>query len=229
MYYTLFNAVDTDETGPIYPQIEFENSNEKEIDPVLQINKTRCGVKPPDDLIFDYFEVKNKAVNLTDILSSSFTTFRGFVISKKLLEIFIDSNIGDYKTYDITLKRNDKIISDYKYFHLISNMQELVSYQKSEFIYKEFDKESYLKGTINSYQELQDFFLKNVRLQSGKDLTPKKIVLKKEFPKDLDMFNVNIYGEYDIIVSEKLRDKIIEAKCTGVELYPLNDYLTIED
>jgi hypothetical protein len=42
------------------------------------------------------------------------------------------------------------------------------------------------------------------------------------------MFNVNVYGQYDILVSQKLRDKIIEAKCTGVELYPLNDYLTID-
>jgi hypothetical protein len=184
-FYILYHAVDTKETGPTYPQLEFKNPKKFPINPVLEINKLFGGMAPPKGLIFDYLEVKSKKVKLTDILSSDFSTLHGFVVSDKLLEIFNNSNINTHEVFELIIKKQEEIIKGYSYFHLISDMKDMVNYGKSIFVYTEFDVEMPIDIPIHSYADLKSFFLRKVRLERGRELKFKKIVLKKKFPSRL--------------------------------------------
>lgn len=220
-YFIIRPAVDTKETGPEYPQLDTFNhiDNTKER-PILVANKTPVGELPPDDLNFDYFEIKKKKVKLTDIMSSSF--IKGFVVSTKFKKILETCNVDKHKFYPIKIKRNNEWITDYYYLHIASNLRNYIDYRKSKFyVGTLLGKEKYELENIDSYEDL---IRKNISADKGELIEAKYLYLSSNFPFQLDLFKTNTFN-YSVFISGRLKDKIIENNLTGIDIYKASNFL----
>lgn len=222
-YYTLTHAVDTDETGPAFPQADFSNPKKLSPQPVLTANKARNGSYPPDDTPpFDYLEL-NKSAKLTDLMSSPFEN--GFLISEKLKQLFIESNIVDYKLYDVILLNHKKQeIKGYYYFHSASYLRDFIDYPKSTFFVGDIIQ-NYLRdctAMFSNYEELDSF---DKSLPFGEELVwVKQFYLKSSFPFQTDLFRLCVCN-IDFFITEQLKQKLEQNNITGIEINSASDFI----
>jgi hypothetical protein len=132
-YYILKEAVDTEETGDAFPQAVFKNKNKLNPNPFLIANMASPDKYLPQDIPpFDYLELA-KGAKLTDLMTSPFTHYNGFLISKKLKELFEEQGVIDCRYYSVRLFKNKLEIKDYFYFHSVSCLRDYIDYKKSKF------------------------------------------------------------------------------------------------
>ncbi len=219
--FILKNKIDSQEIGNSYPQIlhmsdDYINCIEKS---VQTINF--------DDKI-DYipnlksFKLEFKA-KLTDSLSCVPANYGGLIISEKLLKIFLDSNTENYQYFEANVIYRKK---DYKYFYFFIYGQnyDLVDFKNMQFW---GESEPEYSHKIGSY-DLSTITKKEIKITSVDQiiywmkLYPTHPKMRYEVVKlnieniknDMVRLPFKIGGYY--IVNEDLKNKILEAGCTGI-------------
>lgn len=221
-YFILKHAVDTNETGSVDRQVIWRNPNQIDPNPLFIVNRAKDGEFPLDSLFpFDYLEV-NKGAKLSDLMSSQF--YNGFIVSEKLKNIFEESNISDYKFYDVKLFDKGKEIRGYYYFHSASCLRDYIDYPKSTFYIGQMlgKKIRDLKAQINTYEDLVKI---HKDLPIGDELLyPNSFYLSAKFPFNIDLFRLCAF-DYNFYISKRLKQKIESNHITGVSINPINDFI----
>jgi hypothetical protein len=151
---------------------------------------------------------KSKETDIIDSLGLSF----GFIFSEKLKLILHEFNLPNYKFYPITVVGSK---TKYYWFHYITKMEEFLDFKKTEIeIYKSrppFEIEEI--KIFRSQNDIMDF---KKSLPYTKSMRFKKIQLNSNFP-NYDIFEIT-GAQYFTLISEKLRDILIEENITGLEM-----------
>lgn len=143
-----------------------------------------------------------------------------FLTFKKYFVDFIKQfNIGEFKTWDLKVTHNKKIITDYCLFLLIDTSDAFViNYKESVFcIGKTHSKEDRKPVIINSSNEFNNISLVLIEEEKGKRILQEKILLDFSNVKQ-DLIRINslhfdIGGYY---VSERFKKAYEENRFTGI-------------
>lgn len=174
----------------------------------------------PDDEIVLNFELHQKA-KLTNCLSNgSISSGLGLLIDLKTRELFANFQLCTHKFYKTEIKgKKDNEIKNYFWLHLSENFTNDIDYTQSVF---------YETNGISRINELKidsfSFYEKEKNDKGWRfDLEPKIIIFKNESKiKNLDMFRIPPF-ESGILISERLKEMIIEKKLTGFEIKEYNN------
>lgn len=216
-YYIFEPAVDTPETGSVYPQVHkmAPGYNFKAENSVHALSRARKEF-PDYTPNLDYFIVDGRA-KLTDLLSIS-VMYGGFLISKNLKELFQQFNLPLHRFYPAKVLHK-KVFHDYYWMHIICDMTDFVDYPNSKFFiyYNYFHDLGDIK--INSKVDLFQKETELIANNEGKTVTiwSKRITLNSLFDKTLDLFEV---GNFDskYYVSERLKSAVEKEKLTGISI-----------
>lgn len=163
--------------------------------------------KQDPDLIFE-LEPKTK---LTDIVSASNISARGLLMNEKTKNIFEQFNLPEYKFYPATLiVKSNKL--QYYWLHIINNSLNDIDYQKTEFYESNSIRIKIKELSINSKEGF--FENKNNNIKDGNLISTNRLHIKYSTC-DLLIFPL-IHS--DIIISNKLTEKLISNKIKGFEL-----------
>jgi len=188
--------------------------------------------KFPDDVILAT-PILDKKANLTDLIEIWHVGFNlNILISgklKKILEKYIGKDKGEFINCPII--KNDKEYSDYWIFNGCSFSQELIDFQNSLIKYEkqadDFKTTYETKMVFLSIDNLNEFegYIK-VALEKTEVVTIEKLALNEsEITEDFFMLRYVFSGMY--FVSDKLKQEIEEAGCTGIEFQP--SYLSLNE
>lgn len=223
MIYNLKPAVDTEETGPVYPHIDEYIVSEGEIDSVKLLQSLSPETHPPSDARLPIFIIRDSNIKFCDFLTSFRLSQNGLVISKKartILELF---NLNSVEYYPIKINFNGRIIEDYYYMHIYSLKSNCILFEKSSFYLATLTKRMIQNiGVLKSYTELKDqmeFAKKNLKL-----IRSDKLILDKTCIGESDFFRIGDV-DWDICISERLATALVNYKITGLDITPKENVL----
>lgn len=220
-YYILAPAVDTNETGNVYPQVSKMRPgyNYNSPNSIHLISRDRRIPTAMPDL--DYFIASGKA-KMTDLLSMGILAGE-FLISPKLKEILSSFNLPEHKFF-LTRVEHKKKFYDYYWMYFLSDLTDFVDYGKSSFfLYLNY---THNIGKVEILSKV-DFDVKKKKVKMDnpeKTITiwSEHIALSNQQAIDLDFFEIGIF-DGNIYISERLYKAIIENKITGVKLEHANN------
>ena len=173
--------------------------------------------KIPDSSIrrLDGYKLSGRA-KLTDCLShvKSFVPF----VNEKALNVFTRFNLGEYRIIPGMVLCKKKML-EYYFIYQHTYTKGRIVWPKCEFVYWR-NKEQ----LTFSFQTAQEYYDSDYYLS----LSPKKIVLDKNFPKDFDMFWVSGLG-FKYFVSEELKTALEADNITGIEFNESTEIVIEED
>ena len=182
-----------------------------------------CEVFPYNDFAPAELDLGSVTINTDFKLSDCFGVLgniqrSGWVINQRLLEIFKQFNIGDYKTYKIRVVYKGTSYDNYVYFHFFNYADKYVDYSKSKYYTQfRFDNETRKLIDISSEEELKS---KDAQLRKSSNtdicIYPKELFLTEN---NLDLFAFNKSRFYKHFISKRLADKLIAEKVTGYEIF----------
>ncbi|MCR6639841.1 MAG: hypothetical protein NVV82_12900 [Sporocytophaga sp.] len=206
-YYIISNSTDSMETGNDFPQIQ---NVTKEYDPngpnsVYKLYEHR-NLNPPFVPELDSFVVR-KRTKITDLQSNAFIGGRGLFLSEKFKSLLSDFNLPKHKFFKSTVIKDDDTHT-YYWFHLIeSDYRGKVVFEKTKF-------SNWKDLKLDNYQDYLDF---SENEDKYGQLKANKVTLGNTFDKSLDLFMISAFDQ-NLYISQKLKDKIIEEKLTGIEI-----------
>ena len=156
-----------------------------------------------------------KKAKFTDVLSSTAGPFTDFLISSKVKEIIDSSHVMQHQFFEASIKTNDQ---EYEYYwlHLSQpNLVDALNYEESEFYQTEWEFLNKGPIKIKSYEHYMKLKAKDEDGSFGVSLN--KIVLKENFDRSLDLFFLLPF-DFNIYVSEGLKDKLESSGVTGISL-----------
>lgn len=216
-FYILKPASDTEETGHIYPQVQKMKPgyNDKASNSVYALSKAYQHF-PDFEPDLDYFIVHSHA-KLTDLLSVA-PVHGGFLISKKLKEVFEQFNIVSHKFYPAKVQHK-KNFYEYYWMHIICDFTNKVDYVKSTFII--YYNYAHDLGNIE-IKNKSDLLLKKEKVKQDnpeKTVTiwAKQIQLTQDFDLSLDLFEIGMF-DANYYISAPLKGALIENKITGCDI-----------
>jgi len=216
-YYILKHAVNTKETGPIYPQVQkmVPGYDYKAFNSVHALSR-EADKLPNYDPNLDYFILHSKAMP-SDLLSVS-VVHGGFLISKKFKAIIEQFILPTHRFYPAKVHYKMQVI-EYYWMHIICNLTDMVDYPNSSFfVYHNYSKNlGYVD--ISSKDELIQK-RKNIKdINPGKTVTiwAEKITLKQSFNKTIDLFEISYFDD-NCYISERLQQAIADENITGCTL-----------
>ncbi len=211
-YFILSNATDKKEIGKIYPQCKgvpkgysfdwYDDSNS-----MTKLTNEEFPKEKPA-LVFEL----DKKAKLTDVISPSNISARGFLMNEKVKDLLVDFNIINHKIYSATLFANRQMY-DYFWFHPVKNNFDGIDFKKSEFIEADIFKDKIKDINVNSIKDYNKYWE-----EARKDINfiiPEKLVLTQEY-KQLDIFFFPLIHQY-LIVSENFIKILQEQKIIGFE------------
>lgn len=167
-----------------------------------------------------HIKLENKAkqstfINAVNIGSNNFLAFKNYFIDH--IKQF---NIGEFKTWNIEMTHNGKIITDYCLFRLINSMEaNVIDFNHSQFcIGKPFTKENRKQVELKSYHEYINIRLLLREENTRKQLLPEKLVLDfSNLKKDIIRISnlTSLIGGY--LVSERFKNAYEENRFTGID------------
>lgn len=213
-YYILKPAVDTPDTGPIYPQIQkmSKGYDYKAANSVHALS--RCHDSFPNySPNLDYFILHNRA-KMTDLFSVAIL-YGGFLVREKFKKVLESFVLPDHRFYNAKVFFRKKFHECY-WMHLVSNLTDAVDYPASSFF--TFYNYTYNLGNID-VSSYEDLLLKRRKIKAdnpGKSITiwSEKSVLNNSFNDKLDLFEI---GSFDskTYISGQLKQAIQNEKITG--------------
>ncbi|TWI93799.1 hypothetical protein JN11_04947 [Mucilaginibacter frigoritolerans] len=229
-YYIFKESCATEETGPVYPQIQRWRSgyDDDKPDSFYSYYLIAKGGAFPDFIPnMDSLLLHGKA-KTTDLLSFA-TSVTGFMINKKLKMLFEQFVFPPHRFYQAKVIHKQVQINDYWFMHIISDYTDFVDYPKSAFITSGFSNSEPKPITlmskqdyINKAKQLQDnSFIKKLPYRS---INAKKIHLNEKFNKDLDFFQINRF-DINFYMSQELKDAIIRNGITGCDILPADNLI----
>lgn len=161
----------------------------------------------------------------TDILSCTMVSMP--LLNNPARIVFENFNLGVHYFLPATITKRNK---NFEYYFLYFNHKfvDYVDFPNSEFKLKKFLSEECC-GIINNLHSLSEYYIRrdNEFMERSILIYPKKIILKEEFPEDIDMFGIQDIATYDFYLSEALCEKIRESGITGIDIQ--NEYIAIKE
>ncbi|QEC43589.1 imm11 family protein [Pseudobacter ginsenosidimutans] len=183
----------------------------------LLFEKSREGVSVPSG----YFHEKAKQ---TDLVSVTFASSQ-LLISQKLKEIIVASNHFGIEFFQTELIGKSGLSFEYWFVNPYNSQLEMLDFSKSEFKYYDgWLKKVISVASIENEVALEKAFMENRRsaidnpYPNHHPLKICKIVFKSSSPFTYDLFPVwgTIYRGIAFFVSQRLREQIEQANCTGI-------------
>ncbi|MBK7307653.1 MAG: hypothetical protein IPO01_14960 [Chitinophagaceae bacterium] len=203
-------------------------------------NSKHAGFVPYFDMIDEMFNDKTfpppeldlgtiivfEDIQLTDVLSGVEGNFgnKGCVISKKLLSLLRQHNIGQFQTYSLKVRHRNNLLSNYVYLHFHNYADKYVDFSKSRFYIQkgsDLDVENRTVITVTSLSEIekiednQNSQLERVDWKNLVSIHPKELFLSKN---DLDLFKFEDLSTTDFFMSVRLAKEIDKENITGFDL-----------
>jgi hypothetical protein len=220
-YFIIRESLDAKIIGRKYPQV-------KEV-----IIPTTCD----DNLFIQSFQEKKapenvllpkallwKSAKLTDLLSAGMIGLnKNLLISKKLAYILQESNLSGFQFFETTVLTQSGLATQYTIVHPCDFYFKIIDYSQSEigyYLFSSFDKEPKKKLNVNSEEEMiaevQKF---EESIANGTHDFNNLLIKKVRFLKNsnIDFFSLRcVYGGLGFYVSERLKEVIEKAGCTGI-------------
>jgi hypothetical protein len=171
----------------------------------------------PDYVVLPIPKIKTKA-KLTDLMSVHFTgsSYR-LTISSRLKEILEKNGHGNIQFIPITIYYKKKYLSDYWLTNILSfDNEKVINYSQSLIFECHFTTEINMI-TIKDYK---DFKQNEIKLEWPNNLFIEKVVFKSNVEQDFCTVE-RVSGGAGYFVSEKLKQEIESAGCTGIEFLPI--------
>lgn len=221
MYYIFKPAVDSPETGSVFPQVQKMSPgyDYKSANSVHALSRVQ-GI-PDFEPNLDYFIVQSKA-KLSDLLSVSVVR-GGFLVSKKFKEVLEGSKLVNHKFYPAKVSYK-KQIYDYYWMHVISDFTDIVDYNNSSFFIYHNYAHNLGEIAIGSKEDLLEKRKKIKADNPGKTVTiwANKITLNNTFDKSLDLFEVGTF-DANTYISLSLKNAIDNNNITGCYINEANN------
>jgi len=209
--YEITESSDNKKIGRHYPQVDYIN--------LPKAHAIDYHNMPKKTIIFDEITLY-KTAKCTDIISSGAINADGFLMSQKILAIFLKYDLGNYKTYKASVFHKGKKY-DYAYLQVMNEMKSQLDYKKSTFYVADMldlPVEDYEVNTAEAYEEMSK------KIHAG-DITPfeqysylnLKLGYFKENTKLPDFFTLAPCGVTRFI-SKRLHDDLVAANITGTEI-----------
>lgn len=206
-FYILKPAVDTKETGNVFPTVEsYEGYDFNTPNSVHKLNHHEFPNFVPD------IRLKLvKGANLCDIMGQATISASGLLVSETLKKSIENLNIAPHKFYSATIE-NDGILHQYYWLHIVwKEIEDLVDYQNSTFFKCKFSKNL---GNLN-ISSREDFWVHKNQMGSRFLISYDKINLYKK--PTYDIYTLPFRG--DIICSHKIFEQLENQKnYKGIEL-----------
>ena len=218
--------------GKNYPQIQDHKGGVWKLNAPHSIYNLTYYKLPDDDFIdFGVLLLAKKCI-LTDNLSISGPS-SGLLISHKANDVFTNSNLGSYRIFPAIIKVNDQEI-DYYWFHIITNCNDYIIYEKSEF-QEVFIGNGSKHGDILHFNCMNEIKQYNTLIDKQCDesnsplrkVSYNKLTINKEFITNHDIFRIEHAGRNtNFIITEYFKQKIIDNNLTGFEFVESQDIFT---
>ena len=171
----------------------------------------------PDYVVLPIPKIKTKA-KLTDLMSVYFTgsSYR-LTISSRLKEILEKNGHGNIQFIPITIYYKKKYLSHYWLTNILSfDNEKVINYSQSLIFECHFTTEIKMI-TIKDYK---DFKQNEIKLEWPNNLFIEKVVFKSKVEQDFCTVE-RVSGGAGYFVSEKLKQEIESAGCTGIKFLPI--------
>lgn len=166
------------------------------------------------DFIPDFIWELEDNTKLTDVISPSNISARGFLINEKVKEIFSQHNLMEHKFYPAKIIMGNKNLQ-YYWLHFKENREYFlknIDYERSSFFIADLAFKRIGDISINSYE---DYVLKKKELKF-KYISISKLIFNKELSNvKLDMFGIR-YLFSDFLASEQFVNAIQSHDVTGL-------------
>ena len=171
----------------------------------------------PDYVVLPIPKIKTKA-KLTDLMSVFFTGSGGrLTISSRLKAILEKNGHGNIQFIPITIYYKKKYLSDYWLTNILSfDNEKVINYSQSLIFECHFTTEIKMI-TIKDYK---DFKQNEIKLEWPNNLFIEKVVFKSKVEQDFCTVE-RVSGGAGYFVSEKLKQEIESAGCTGIKFLPI--------
>lgn len=171
---------------------------------------------------------KSKQTDLIDA-NSAMGFSNKLLISGKLKTILEKNRKNGMQFFKSPIIQNNLLVEDYWILNMYEFNNDYVDFLNSKILLEEITSEN-INSLYLSINSLKDYELKieEVRGKKGCNLRVEKLVLSKDkIINDFFMIRYSFSGIY--FVSEKLKQQIEDAGCTGIEFQPielsLNEWL----
>jgi hypothetical protein len=171
----------------------------------------------PDYVVLPIPKIKTKA-KLIDLMSVYFTgsSYR-LTISSRLKAILEKNSHGNIQFIPITIYYKKKYLSDYWLTNILSfDNEKVINYSQSLIFECHFTTEIKMI-TIKDYK---DFKQNEIKLEWPNNLFIEKVVFKSKVEQDFCTVE-RVSGGAGYFVSEKLKQEIESAGCTGIKFLPI--------
>ena len=171
----------------------------------------------PDYVVLPIPKIKTKA-NLTDLMSVFFTGSGGrLTISNRLKEILEKYSHGNIQFIPLTIYYKKKYLTNYWLTNILSfDNEKAINYRASLIFECHFTTEI----KMISMKDYENFKQTEIKLEWPNNLFIEKVVFKSKV--DYNFCTVRrVSGGVGYFVSEKLKEEIELAGCTGIEFHPI--------
>ena len=208
-YYILKPAVDTPETGNVYPAVE--SYDDYDFNAPNSVHKLRAREFP--DFEPDIRFKLAKGAKLTDMLSQAAINAHGFLINKKLKAAFEQFNVVPHKYYPAKIEDHQGNTHQYFWLHLVWNEStDTINYKNSSFFIRR-GLRNIGKIEIDSFE---DFNMKNNEMGAVNFIDYDFVSLKGSISFDIFLINHGV----DIFISEKIAYDLKNQKISGLDISP---------
>lgn len=215
-FYTFKHAVATKETGNVFPQIQEMNKgyDYDSANSVYALGRffDQIPTITPDLRSF----VLHKKSCVTELFSTALLGDNGFLISKKLKDIFANYKMPLHRYFPASIRKGTDVISDYYWLHIVSDYIDWVDFENSEFTILELYSKVIGRIKLSSKE---DFYSKQNELKNQNkyySIWATNIIFNKNFDKKINFLRLPFYRDY--IISEELKDEITLKKLTGISM-----------
>lgn len=163
---------------------------------------------------------KSKKTDLIDVVAMGFS--KKLLISGKLKEILFNNRKTGIQFFRSGIYHKDEFFQDYWILNMYESNMNFIDYPNSDFVLTKRKPEGGTfveKINVNNMKEFQSIFAKK-QDYSYIQFYIERIKLTQNINEDFFML-LHVEGGVKYIVSDKLKNEINNAKCTGIEFMPV--------
>ena len=213
-YYKIENKIDTDEVGRnissqtdgLVGKITFNINHSYRIFSHHNL--------PEQFIPNETIKLANSAKQ-TDFISTGLISGYGFIISERVKNVLEQFKLVQHKFYRIPLVHKQKKLDGYYWLHMHQPQQEYVDFDNSTFQVRKFSQ--VIKDELK-LKSIDEYWEERKNYKRGQLFRIKQLKIKDN---NYDFLYIGVGGVMKLI-SEELRDKLIEMKITGFKTSELN-------
>jgi hypothetical protein len=207
-YYIIKPAVDTQETGNVFPSAESYNDYDFNSPNSAHKLTFREFANFEPDIRFKLA----RGAKLTDMLSQAAISADGFLINEKLKKTFEQFDIVPHKYYPAKIEDRQGRFYDYFWMHLVGESMAIVNWQKSKFFFMHYEEKKLL-----AFDNLEAYLKKKKELGM---FVPIQIDHLEIMDTKYDIF-VHPFQALSII-SDTVKKALVNNNISGIRTEPLH-------